>query len=97
MFEKNKIIKYLTSKKYKIIEEDISFENENQICYYNYPFMVVLNDTNVIVKDVDNNRKYFFDDYKQYKLIIEFINFLKENHEVFSFVDEFQTKINFFG
>ena len=27
----------------------------------------------------------------------EFINFLKENHEVFSFVDEFQTKINFFG
>ena len=26
-----------------------------------------------------------------------FINFLKENHEVFSFVDEFQTKINFFG
>ena len=30
-------------------------------------------------------------------LLQTFINFLKENHEVFSFVDEFQTKINFFG
>jgi hypothetical protein len=75
MLEKNKIVKYLTSKKYKIIEEDIPFENDNQVCYYKFPFIVVLNDDNVMVKDVDNNRKYVFDDYKQYKLIIEFIQY----------------------
>ena len=33
----------------------------------------------------------------KYSVYFNFINFLKENHEVFSFVDEFQTKINFFG
>ena len=43
------------------------------------------------------NEKYKDDKKFNYFNQKYFINFLKENHEVFSFVDEFQTKINFFG
>jgi hypothetical protein len=74
--EKYNIIKYLSSKNYSILEEDIRFEDNNQVCYYKFPFIVVLDDTGVLVKDVDNNRKYMFEDYKQYNLIINFVDYL---------------------
>ena len=71
------LIKYLLSKKFKQNLDGIEVFNEPNSYFYKEPFIVLIFNDLIRIKDISNNRKYEFNNLQSDKIIIEFLKYIE--------------------
>lgn len=78
----NILYKYLNDNEYIINDNSISIYYNNVKEYFcKDPIVVILDEQNILIKDISDNRKYTFDYKQSPKIIIGFLKYLEKTAE----------------
>ena len=79
--DRKKLYDYLIDNNYIKNDQNIPTYHNFDNFFSKYPIVVIINEQNILIKDITDNRKYIFENNQSIKIIIGFLKYLEKTSE----------------